>query len=288
MLYPDFSNLNGLELVPLQILLQCDSDHAMYGYPASSLRGAFGRALEATDPEVFLRLFKPKTPENHPLNEVLPEDPPRPYILCPIPLDNSQRQYFIAFHITLIGRAALEMTAVRNAVARMAQDGIGPKKSKFQIVEMVEGSSLSFFFNPGDSLQRLTIEYLTPMSLQVSGATGHSMLAEVPSLPLLVERLWNRAFILNALYTDKISDAAAMVLPAGDSERESWYPVEWHVQRAKILRKSNNCAGHFLPGWVGHCTYLGNFYHWLPLLRFGQYLHAGRDTAFGSGKYMLT
>ena len=38
----------------------------------------------------------------------------------------------------------------------------------------------------------------------------------------------------------------------------------------------------------GEITYSGNIRHWLQLLNIGQYLHVGKNTTFGFGKYILT
>ena len=42
-----------------------------------------------------------------------------------------------------------------------------------------------------------------------------------------------------------------------------------------------------LGGVVGQITYCGNLQEFLPLRRLGEYIHVGKGTSFGLGKYAL-
>jgi CRISPR/Cas system endoribonuclease Cas6 (RAMP superfamily) len=42
-----------------------------------------------------------------------------------------------------------------------------------------------------------------------------------------------------------------------------------------------------LSGFVGEVTYRGEFEPFLPLLLLGEYLHVGKNVAFGNGWYRI-
>jgi hypothetical protein len=42
-----------------------------------------------------------------------------------------------------------------------------------------------------------------------------------------------------------------------------------------------------LGGIVGEITYTGNLEPFIPLLRAGEILHAGKNTSFGLGRYTI-
>ena len=52
-------------------------------------------------------------------------------------------------------------------------------------------------------------------------------------------------------------------------------------------RKTRAGERQNLGGFVGSITYEGDFEEFLPLLRLGEYLHIGKNAAFGNGWYRI-
>jgi hypothetical protein len=58
-----------------------------------------------------------------------------------------------------------------------------------------------------------------------------------------------------------------------------WYDWERYSARQDTRMK--------LGGFVGKVTYRGDLQPFLPLLRLGEFVHIGKGTSFGLGKYMI-
>jgi len=130
--------------------------------------------------------------------------------------------------------------------------------------------------------QKAEINFLTPTRMQ-----QHGKLIDRIDFPQMVRALMRRYSWLSSLYNGSLPD-----LPYSDildrAEREvqlvnsdlSWQDLERYsyLQKQKII----------MGGVVGTVTFAGNIAPFLPLLRLGEYLHVGKGTAFGLGRYQLT
>lgn len=63
------------------------------------------------------------------------------------------------------------------------------------------------------------------------------------------------------------------------SSRLRWYDWERYPSRQDARMK--------MGGFLGRVTYAGDLQPFLPLLRLGSYVHAGKETSFGLGKYVI-
>jgi len=87
---------------------------------------------------------------------------------------------------------------------------------------------------------------------------------------------------LEHFYCDKptldiVQHNAADVAIAQNNLR--WYDFERYSNRQHTAMK--------LGGLIGTISYSGNIGQYMQLIQLGEYLHVGKNTTFGLGKYMI-
>jgi CRISPR-associated endoribonuclease Cas6 len=128
-------------------------------------------------------------------------------------------------------------------------------------------------------LRELTIHFLTPTTLKAEGE-----LVTVPQFHHLLKRLRDRANALASFYCGEPLDLNFKELGQRAEEiREVAVKSRW-VDRSRRTRKG---FAQDLSGFVGEVTYRGELEPFLPLLLLGEYIHVGKNAAFGNGWYRL-
>jgi CRISPR-associated endoribonuclease Cas6 len=130
---------------------------------------------------------------------------------------------------------------------------------------------------PGNSL---TLRFLTPTRLVYGGALTDSPDFHV-LLRVLLRRLSNLAYFHCG--TDLQLDFRGLIAAAEHiqtvASRLRWYDWERYSSRQDVRMQ--------MGGFLGRVTYAGNLQPFLPLLQLGAYVHVGKGTSFGLGKYVL-
>jgi CRISPR-associated endoribonuclease Cas6 len=252
---------------------------------------------------VYHYLFETAPSERQPQGRMF-RDYPRPYVITPplAPEREIKRKKTLSFDLVLIGRANDYLPYVIFAFEEMGRRGIGKDKGRFIIkgIESLDykgmstvvyanqvitdaGPSITFADLNGDvpDVTELTIDFETPARIEVK----NHLVNKPPSFRILMEALTRRAMLLNYYHCGGVFDAGftgglegcdALQIRAS---RITWVDLERYSSRQK--------TGMFQGGIKGQVTYSGALAQYIPLLRLGEFIHVGKSTTFGLGKYRL-
>ena len=224
--------------------------------------------------------------------------PPRPYILNPMPGNETQ---FAAgsrfgFELILIGDATQQLTAILPAVfSQMGNSGIGKGRGKFHTV------NLQYTGNTGEPEPILAIglpyihaldgayteESFTEISLQFENPirllSARKPMKEPPGFDRLISNLAARMALLANVYchapwldTETLNLKSEVTMASHNLE---W--VDWKHFSGPKKQHMN------FDGYIGKITYNGILTPWYNLLLAGEILHAGSTATFGLGKYRV-
>ena len=232
---------------------------------------------------------------------------PHPYVLEPDPPAAPQllpAGGTFGLGLTLIGAATAFVPHLVHALRGAGALGFGAARTGFSLIEVTQEQTLgSADWAPiytGAALSPITthtpapprspvqahLHLQTPLRLK---ASGRLLSADAVTGADLLRALGQRAELLQRVYAPTEDPAQARWTDA----RQAVHGVEivhrdlhWH----DWARFSNRQATHMqLGGLLGQLTLGGPALAavW-PLLWFGQWLHAGKNTAFGLGRYRVT
>lgn len=287
-------------------------------YAGSMLRGAFGHALRklacmtrqkecdgcpllATCP--YPAIFVPPPPAEHALQKF--SAIPVPYVIEPPefgPRLLAPGEPF-SFNMVLIGRALRELPLVILAWRRALARGIGAGDGTGELVSVVhcgvagetevhrpdmgvlivheQSIALQASVESDAGPTRATLQVVTPLRLQQN---GRALPPEKLDARTLLMALVRRANLLaefhgNGPLLENFAPLLAACAEIRDEKRLVWR--DWTRYSSRQQQKMT------LGGVVGEWTLegpLGPFSHFLDI---GQWLHVGKEAAFGLGRYRL-
>jgi hypothetical protein len=208
----------------------------------------------------------------------------------------------VEFGMTIVGGASRLAPYFVTAFRKLADDGLGPRRARFDLVEIVAlgpgGGETVVYKNteplirigaaavravdlvrPGDGERtHLTLRFSTPMDLRDRG-----MPVRIPEFGSLIRRLRDRASSLAAFF----GDGPLRLDFKGVSTLADTVRLVQDRTRVVIVNRSSCKTGrrHDIGGFVGEATYEGEAIGMLmPLIRIGEVLHVGKHAAFGNGR----
>ena len=280
------------------------------------LRGAFGivlRRLVCHDLRLVCRAcplvadcpypstFEPRPPEGGDRLSNF-SNLPTPFVID-VPADE-RAEYrpgeVLEFGLTVVGRAARLAPYYVTTFRQLADEGIGPRRARFDLVEVTAvgaGRATVVYQNTeplvrldapavraadlaragDDARTRLTVRFVTPMDLKDRGAA-----VAVPEFGPIVRRLRDRASTLASFFADGPLDLDWKgISTLADAVRL----VENRTRVVTVNRRSSRTGQlHDIGGIVGEATYEGEAIgRVMPLVRLGEVVHVGRHAAFGNG-----
>ena len=295
-------------------------DVRLSGYAGSAWRGAFGHALKATvcatnvrhceDCTLYRRcvhsyIFETPTPENSDRMRLYPHVP-HPYVLAPAWSDEHRITAggTTTVEVRLFGKAITHLPYVVHALERAGRNGLGRSRGRLELVDveqqMLDGKDAGWrsilddgHLRPapataairpppltGDSLR---IRFETPLRLQVDGRPCRPETLEPGHLIMALAR---RLAMLAYFHADNATDidfqtmtrrAAHLRWDTADLEWADWSRYSSRQRRSMkiggILGECTLSTDELLPFW--------------PLLWAGQWIHAGKATVMGLGRYRL-
>ncbi len=283
-------------------------------YKGGVLHGAMGDALRravCSDRSVrcngctsragclYARTFDPAPPPDFADSDRF-QQPPRPYVLTP-PL--TARQAFhpgdlLEFELVLMGSLLDALPYFVHVFLEAGKRGLGRERGRYRLLRVdllrPEGGILIYdgktgtlstrlpanadpFQEAGEHTRSLTLRMVTPLRLKEKGCLVTRL-----SFPLFIERLLQRISLLSrfcgpglfAPECSRLLDDVDAIRVTDD--RLHWYDWERYSSRQKEAMK--------FGGLMGSVRLEGSLAPLLPLLRWGELVHAGQGTTFGLGK----
>lgn len=286
-------------------------------YKGSTFRGGFGHALKyvwcmrpggrvcksCLDPAACAYSYIFETPKAFGRKSHLQAaNLPHPFVLTP-PL-SSQNHYApgeeFTFELTLFGSSIHVVETFIYAFEKLGEWGIGKGQGKFRLKSVTNATggpvwqarpnwqggevqviNYDQFLKDDRSPEALRIEFLSPTRILY-----RDKLAREITFEIFIRNLLRRASSLAEIHCGEkwqldykhLIDLACNTVQMVES-RLDWQDWERYSSRQERRMK--------LGGLVGTASYQGNIRPFLPLIRLGEYLHLGKNTSFGMGKYCL-
>ncbi len=254
----------------------------------------------------YTKVFNPFVP---PAAERLSKNQniPRPFVVKP-PLETT-RQYLpgesLRFDMVVVGAAIDYLPYFIVAFRELSEGGFGLNRARCalsaidaldplgEVTVLYEGKEgvvrppqqnlnwqqLTARAERFSGVREINIHFLTPTTLKAEGEV-----ATVPQFHQLIKRLRDRVNALAYFYCGETLDLDFQEL-GRQAEKVKAVAVKgrW-MARDRRTRKG---VTQDLSGFVGEVTYRGEVEPFLPLLLMGEYVHVGKNAAFGNGWYRL-
>jgi CRISPR-associated endoribonuclease Cas6 len=285
-------------------------------YKGSTFRGGFGHALRRvicvnrgeTCTKCLLKtaciypyIFETTSPKDE-----KSEDSPHPFIVEP-PIDE-KRHYStddkLEIHLILIGQAINYAPYFIFAFEELGRLGIGRDRGKYRIESVTNiGYDRETLIYDGNSHikddcqmintinmihetsqlnhNKITLRFLTPTRIKYKGRLTRDLNFEIVLRNLLRRLSW-----LAEIHCDEKWDLnwKELINSAKNQVKTThanlwWYDWERYSQRQDTKLK--------MGGFLGDITFEGDLDEFIPFIKLGEYLHIGKGTVYGLGKYEI-
>ncbi|MEW6574346.1 MAG: CRISPR system precrRNA processing endoribonuclease RAMP protein Cas6 [Bacillota bacterium] len=232
---------------------------------------------------------------------------PHPFVLEP-PLEDKLKYEpgeGFTLGLVLIGEGISYLPYFIVVVEEMGRAGIGRNRGRFKLeyataenlsaaeviyagrsrtlaesFPLVTPRELNAAFS-GNGIRRIEVTFLTPARLQHAGRPAAALDFEIFLRALLRRYSWLSSLYCGSLpplpYREMLASAGERVKVAGMCL--AWEDRQRYSARQRALLK--------MGGLTGRVSFEGELAPYLPLIRLGEYLHVGKGTVFGLGKYRL-
>ena len=240
---------------------------------------------------------------------------PHPFVITP-PLEE-KRTYregeMLSFELTLIGKSIDYLPYFIYTFDELGRMGIGRGKGRYQLEEVRavyldersknKGERAELIYSgrdkvlhnfshllspctldlpPSSNLSPFTLNlfFLTPTRLKFDGS-----LSPKPEFHILFRNLLRRISLLSYFHCGEelALDFKGLIESSKDikvkKENLFWFDWERYSNRQETKMK--------MGGFIGSITFEGDFKEFIPFLQLGEYIHVGKGTSFGLGKYEI-
>ncbi|MFN3713614.1 MAG: CRISPR system precrRNA processing endoribonuclease RAMP protein Cas6 [Alcanivoracaceae bacterium] len=276
------------------------------------LRGAFGHALRKLtllphknnepcalkDTCPYCQIFATPPLPNHRLQKF--SQMPAAYVIEP-PTGGQQALAagdLFPFDLVLIGRAIHQLPLVVFAFKQALENGLGKSKTSCTLVQVQQAEAGTILWQKGQAQMAAsaplphvpetphgsaTLSFVTPLRLQQQGKLVGMRELDARTLLIALARRWQLLADVHLggdapqLDFTQLGDAARSInLHAQSMTWFDWQRYSNRQQQAMTL-----------GGLIGNLTLHGDLSLFNSLLHIGQWLHIGKETVFGLGKYDL-
>lgn len=231
---------------------------------------------------------------------------PHPFIIEP---SFDKKRYYtpddrLLFNLILVGRAVEYIRDIISAFEELGRIGIGKDKGIYRIEKVIKinkDNKICIYIDSSyikdeclmiDSTdlikktsqlnyQQITLNFLTPTRIKYQG----KLIIDI-DFEIIIKNLLRRLSWLAEIHCDEKWDMDWQGIISRAKEQVStinsnlyWYDWERYSQRQVKKMK--------MGGFVGEATFSGDISEFLPFLKLGEYLHIGKGTVYGLGKYEI-
>lgn len=290
-------------------------------YKGSTLRGGFGYAFKRAvcmDREeecakcvhrnkcVYSYVFETSITQKAEKGERLKdEDVPHPFIIEP-PLD--KRQHYgiddrLDFHLILVGRAVDYIPYFIFAFEELGRIGIGKNKGKYSLEKVISlNKDKEIIIYDGNShfrddyqvidsaeliqeasqlnYHQVTLCFLTPARIKYEGKLTMDIDFEIVMRNLLRRLSW----LAEVHCDEKWKLEWKEIIKRAKEIKTIHSDLRWHDWERYSQRQGTKMK---MGGFLGEITFEGDLAEFIPFLRLGEYLHIGKGTVYGLGKYEI-
>jgi hypothetical protein len=240
---------------------------------------------------------------------------PHPFVIAPPPGNKEvyRQSESITFTLTLIGKAVNYLPYFIFAFYELGNRGLGLQKNglrgrcQLETVESlssIEGEALTTLYSrdkPGYMEPSILLNINTMLTDEISRGVRNSELVIFVVSPTTIktDKIVSRNLDFKLLVRSILLRLSALSYLYCDFELNINYRQlldlagEVNVQEDKLIwinwdRYSGRQQQRFLAeGFVGEIVYKGDLKPFIPLIAIGQYLHLGKGTSHGQGKYII-
>lgn len=278
-------------------------------FAGSALRGVFGLALRraacVTGREIcdgcsliatcpYALVFEPRAPAGaHALQDF--SQIPRAYVIEPP--EWGERAYrpgeTLSFHLVLAGRALHHLSLILFAFGKALEAGIGERDGRARLIQVTYGDTVILKGKEGSivphdarvpppmPMAAVTLHFEAPLRLQSNGRPARD---DELTARRLLNALVRRVALVAEFHGEGPLAVDFKALSALAGTLESERDLRWRDWSRWSNRQR---TGMSLGGLVGRWTLRGELAPFMPFLHLGQWLHVGKETAFGLGAYRL-
>lgn len=246
-------------------------DTVRLAHAGNTLRGALGYALAGT-PD-YARWFRPEAVRGTGPSGLA--DPPRPFVLRAMHLDNaaippgSTFSFDLHSFETQVDRFLL----IRGALAEAAKKGIGIGRGRAELLTADPGHPIQIALSrPSTPTHWLRVHYLTPTELKGGDVTNFAT---------LLARARDRVATLSNLYGGNPFEMDFR----GLTERAAGVRTVRADLHGNAAKRTSTHTGqtHSLGGVTGVVDFEGELTEFVPWLEAAQWTGVGRQTVWGKG-----
>jgi len=287
-------------------------------FAGSMLRGAFGMVLRKVlcisnqrvcnncillHTCVFAYLFESRVPDGSNSFKTFDEIP-RPFIFEP-PLNSEESSRRFDFGLILVGKAIDYLPYFIFAFKELEKRGLGRNRSKFfleKVVSVGEKGESKFVYsgeeqivydtgflfgkeailNRADQLsnEEITLEFLTPTRIKFEGKLTNQV-----QFHNIIRALLRRISLLCYFHCGVKLDLDYKGI-IEQAKKVEYIHSELHwAEQARYSGRQKNLLK--MGGLVGKARFRGELQQFLPLLAAGEWLHVGKGSVMGLGKYVI-
>ncbi|MGP8330291.1 MAG: CRISPR system precrRNA processing endoribonuclease RAMP protein Cas6 [Methanosarcinaceae archaeon] len=307
-----------------QFILQAKEMLYLPPYKGAALRGGFGNSFrkvccvmprqDCKDCSLnqncaYSYIFETPRLENMP-TQFQAANMPHPFVIEPPETDRREYQAgeLIKFGLTLVGKSIPFLPYFVFAFDQLGRMGLGKGRGKFALTEVLAVEDLQQpaqipvyngqtqilngnfkewrlqdLFPPAAQhpAEQIRLKFVTPTRI-----LQRNQLIKALPFALFIRTLLRRISLLGVIHCDGGWDLPykQIIEQAEQTVRNARSDLTWVDWERYSTRQHQRM--HF-GGFVGTTEYAGELSPFLPLILLGQYLHVGKNTTFGLGKYRI-
>ncbi len=322
----DRNPLSRFIFAQFQFHLKAIENINLPAYKGSTLRGAFGHAFKKVvcvkrERECEACLLKAKCVYSYVFETPPPSDTskmkkypyaPHPFVITP-PLEEKRTYHpdnFLCFELTLIGKAIDFLPYFIYTFDELGRMGMGKGKGHYVLEEVwaigpdsslergkerremiysgkdkvlrnpFRPISIDDLLTPQPKPMSLGLRFLTPTRLKFDGTLSPKL-----EFHILIRNLLRRISLLSYFHCGEelALDFKGLIEEARhikvQKENLQWMDWERYSNRQETKMK--------MGGFIGSVIFQGELEKFMPFLLLGEYLHVGKGTSFGLGKYQI-